>query len=71
MATVHEDGTVTLQLPADVTAGPHRIVAIIEEASTEQISPNTGEFVFTVIDDAEWTGDDSLRREDVYGDDGR
>lgn len=68
--TVPEDRTVMLQLPPDVTTGPHRIIAIIEEPATVLPEP-AKDFVFPVIADAHWPEDMPLRREDLYGDDGR
>lgn len=71
VATVQEDGTVTLQLPADVTAGPHRIIAIIEEPEQAMASKKSLAEDFPVIPGGKWPDDVSLRREDMYGDDGR
>lgn len=69
--TVPADRAVTLQLPPDVTTGPHRIIAIIEEPTGEATAPKPKEFVFPVIPEAQWPADMPLRREDLYGDDGR
>lgn len=72
-AVVHKDGTVTLQLPSDVTAGPHRIIALVEETPTDEAQSHQKEkeFVFPVIEEAEWPDDMPLCREDLYGEDGR
>lgn len=72
VVTVPEDRTVTLQLPAEVGTGRHRIVVVIEDEETNPESEQKPkEFVFPVMPEAQWPDDMPLRREDLYGDDGR
>lgn len=71
VVTVPEDRTVTLQLPPEVTTGPHRIIAIIDEPSELESEAAPKPFVFPVIPEARWPDDMPIRREDLYGDDGR
>jgi hypothetical protein len=72
--TVTADGKVTLQLPPDIPPGEHQIVLIIDEkpvpekAVTKEKRPPLN---FPVITVGSWPADLSLRREDMYGDDGR
>ncbi len=67
---VDAGGRATLQLPADVRPGPHRVSLTIDEA-TAPARP------FRVEDlprhDIPWpfTPGETFRREDLYGDDGR
>ncbi len=69
--TVPEDRTVMLQLPPDVTTGPHRIIAITEETSEASVPMKSLADAFPVIPEAQWPEGLSLRREDMYGDEGR
>ena len=65
---VDEQHRASIQFPADVPPGPHRVVLTIEEA------PST---TFRVEDlprhDFPWpfAPGETFRREDMYGDDGR
>jgi hypothetical protein len=67
---VDEEGKATLQLPADVAPGPHRVSIAIDEA-LPPLQP------FRVEDlprhDIPWPFalDETFRREDLYGDNGR
>ena len=67
---VAAEGKATLQLPADVTPGPHRVSVTIDETS----SPARP---FRVEDlprhDIPWpfAPGETFRREDLHGDDGR
>ena len=69
-AVIGEDRKLTVQLPPDVTPGSHRVVVVIEEAPAAPARP-------AIM--ADWPvhaadlipSDFSLRREDMYGDDGR
>lgn len=69
-AVISDDRRLSLQLPSEVPPGEHRIVLLIDEETSE---PR-----------AAWTMDDwpihdatlvdpnfTMRREDLYGDDGR
>jgi hypothetical protein len=67
-ATVTPDGSLTVQVPPDVTPGTHRIVLVIDEppeARERQLG------AFPVISVGAWPSDLSLRREEMYGDAGR
>ncbi len=66
-ATVRPDGTLVAQVPPDVAPGEHRVILVLEEAVT---TPITGELELPVHDLGPWP-DTSLRRVDLYGDDGR
>ena len=68
-ATVGPDRTLTIQLPPDVTPGEHRVVVVIEETITPR-APRPA-LNFPVHDVGPWPENLSLRREDMYGDDGR
>lgn len=68
-ANVSEEGLITLQVPPDVPRGVCRVVVTIE--TRDSGSPVRKPFVFPVDDYGPWPEDLSLRREDMYGDDGR
>jgi hypothetical protein len=63
---VDESGKATLHLPAEVAPGPHRVVVVIEEAAGP-LAPLT----FASHDVGPWPEDFTVRREEIYGDDGR
>ncbi|KAB8315539.1 hypothetical protein SD81_029570 [Tolypothrix campylonemoides VB511288] len=74
IATVTADGKITVQLPPDIPAGKHKVVVVIDEqplvekqVTKEKRSP----LDFPVIHVGSWPENLSLRREDMYGDDGR
>jgi hypothetical protein len=70
IATVRADHSLTMQVPADVPAGSHRVVVVFEEAAPKKAFSNFF---------ADWPAHDvslvdpqmTFRREDIYGDDGR
>jgi hypothetical protein len=68
-ATVAPDGTLTVQVPPDVTPGTHHIVLVIDDRPREARESPLG--AFPVISVGAWPADLSLRREDMYGDAGR
>jgi hypothetical protein len=68
-ATVTEDRKLIVPVPPDVAPGAHRVVVVIEEAPATE--PKRPKFQFPVIDVGPWPEGLSLRREDMYGDDGR
>ncbi len=70
-ATVTPDGTLTARIPGDIAPGQHSVVIVIDEAVGETAADRTSKLPFPVIDVGEWPGDFSLRREDIYGDEGR
>ncbi len=72
--TVTPEGKVTLQLPADIPAGEHEFLVVIDEKSLSE-KPQTKKKLppldFPVIHVGSWPENLSLRREDMYGDWGR
>jgi hypothetical protein len=68
-ATVAPDGTLTVQVPPDVTPGTHQIVLVIDDRRGEDRDSQLG--AFPVISVGAWPSDLPLRREDMYGDAGR
>jgi len=67
---IDESRLATLQFPADVAPGTHRVVVVIEESPA--FFPNAPTLDdFPVIDVGPWPDDLSMRREDMYGDNGR
>src|SRR5262245_53767346 len=67
-AMITAEGTLTVQVPPDIPPGPHRVVVLIDD------QPGLPEarplHAFPVIHVGAWPADLSLRREDMYGDDG-
>ncbi len=68
LATVTRDGQLAARVPADILPGEHRVILVIEEEPLPQRRP-PGPFPVIHVD--AWPEDLSLRREDLYGDDGR
>lgn len=74
IATVTADGKITLQLPADIPPGEHQVVVIIDEKPLQELEilkEKRPLLDFPVIHVGSWSENLSLRREDMYGDDGR
>ena len=74
IATVTTDGKMTVQLPADISAGEHRVVVVIDEKPLSQKSETKEKrppLDFPVHNCGPWPENLSLRREDMYGDWGR
>jgi hypothetical protein len=69
IATVMPDGTIVAPGPADLAPGEHRVVILVEEHAIAPLGQSLAEF--PVIDVGPWPVHLSLRREDMYGDDGR
>lgn len=65
-ATVRPDGTLVANVPPDVAPGEHRVVLVLEDTATAPSST----LDLPIFDLGSWP-DGSLRREDLYGDDGR
>jgi hypothetical protein len=66
---VDPEHTTTLRLPDDIPPGAYRVTLVIDD---QPIGPKTTDFSdFPVIDVGPWPEGLSLRREDMYGDDGR
>lgn len=63
-ATIREDGTLTVVVPADIGPGEHRIVVVIDDAllvpSRAPLPP------LPAREYGPWPADLSLRREDLY-----
>jgi hypothetical protein len=69
-AIVADDRTVTLKLPEEITPGLHSLVIMIEEGAVGPVAGRSFDD-FPVIDVGPWPEGLSLRRKDIYGDDGR
>ncbi len=69
IGTVTADGTLTVQAPAGVAPGKHRVVVVIEEAPGPEWERSA--FDFPVHDSGPWPEGLSLHREDMYDDWGR
>ena len=69
VASVIAGGTLTLQVPVDVPPGDHQVVLVIDE---RPIPPKKRPPLnFPVDSYGPWPKNLSLRREDMYDDDGR
>lgn len=68
IVTVDEQGMATLKMPPDITPGQHKVVMVIEEQSKRKAPLS-----FPQHDVGPWPfgPNDTFRREDMYGDDGR
>jgi hypothetical protein len=67
--TISEDGYITLKAPPDLLPGVYPAIVVIE--TPDSGTPARKPFVVPVDDCGPWPEDLSLRREDMYGDDGR
>ena len=69
-ARVAEDGTLEVRIPTDLPPGEHEAVIVVGEApAPERRRSQLADF--PVREGGEWLAEVSLRREDLYGDDGR
>lgn len=68
-ATVTQDGQLTLALHLNVPPGQYRVLVVLEEPAP--VSTQRPPLNLPVVDVGTWPEDLSLRREDMYGDDGR
>lgn len=66
---VTPDGRLSVRVPADIPPGQHRVVVVIDEQPVERGSKHLPDF--PVIDPGPWPDNLSLRREDMYGANGR
>jgi hypothetical protein len=66
VAIVTPEGALTLQLqlPPDILPGEHRIVLVIEEASTQQYAPAP----LQAFPWPNWAATSTFRREELYDD---
>ncbi len=71
VATVAADGTLRVKLPPDIAPGQHRVVVVIDEASTDLAQ--RASLPRLTIHVSAWgsLADETFRREDMDGDDGR
>ena len=65
--TVEHDGTMPKQSPVGLPPGTHAAVLVVNEL----VPARPPKPPFPVIEVGPWPTDLSLRREDLYGDDGR
>ncbi len=68
-ATVTAGGLLTAQVPPDIPPGAHRVVVVIDEGRVEK--KERPPLNFPVDSYGPWPANLSLRREDMYDDDGR
>ncbi|MCI0486425.1 MAG: hypothetical protein L0229_07475 [Blastocatellia bacterium] len=68
-ATVSDDGKLIVQVSPDISPVEHRVVVVIEEA--EKAKQMRLPLNFPVDSCGPWPSNLSLRREDMYDDDGR
>lgn len=68
-ATITAEGTLIVQVPPDIPPGPHHIVVWIDDQPG--LPDARARHDFPVIHVGAWPADLSLRREDMYDDDGR
>ena len=64
------EGILTVQVPPEIAPGTHQVVLVIDEAPQPPPGPRPLED-FPMWDCGPWPADLSLRREDMYDDDGR
>lgn len=66
---IDADGMLSIRVPRDIAPGEHRVVVVIEERADEPAPQQHVEL--PALDLGPWPANLSLRREDMYGDDGR
>ena len=69
VVNVGEDRMLTVQLPADLPTGEHSVVVVIEEQPDRRPAFTMKEF--PSHDVGPWPEGLTVRREEIYGDDGR
>ena len=67
-ARVTEDGTLEVRVATDLPPGEHEVVVVVAPPSRPGPPFRVADLP---IHDEPWDGSVSLRREDLYGDDGR
>ena len=75
-ATVDAQHRVTIQLPPDIEPGEHRLTIVVDEAAEPQNGQLPGSsprppLTFSAHDVGPWPEGFTVRREEIYGDDGR
>ena len=68
-AVVTSEGTITLQVPPDISPGKHKVVIVIEEQPTQKEKRPLLDL--PAHDYGLWPANLSLRREDMYDEWGR
>jgi hypothetical protein len=68
-AQVNPNGQLTVDIPVNMPPGKYQVVLVIEEHPAEKKKSPPQDF--PVISVGSWPENLSLRREDMYGDDGR
>lgn len=72
LTEVAPDQMLRIGLPKSVKPGPHRVVVVIEETSSDTSrNKSTGPLRLTKLHLAGWPKTTTFRREDIYGDAGR
>ena len=69
IALITDAGILTVQVPPEIAPGTHQVVLVIDEAPPPPAPQVRADF--PVWDCGPWPADLSLRREDMYDDDGR
>ena len=69
-AMITAEGLLTVQMPPEIPPGTHQVVLVIDETPQPPPKPRALED-FPMWDCGPWPADLSLRREDMYDDDGR
>ncbi len=67
---VADDRTITVKLPETVHPGPHELVIVVAESPSPEVNDFEG-FDFPVDSVDQWPERLSLRREDMYEENGR
>ncbi|MBD2773109.1 hypothetical protein [Iningainema tapete] len=68
-AKITASGELTVNIPGNMPEGEYQVVLVIEERPIEKEKSRLQDF--PVISIGSWPENFSLRREDMYGDDGR
>jgi len=68
-AIVTNEGQLNLNVSVDLAPGQYKVVLVVEENTAQ--TPKQNRLNLPVIDVGPWPENFSLRREDMYGDDGR
>jgi hypothetical protein len=66
---VGEQGTATIQLPADLKPGIHRVLVTVLDGPERPATRSP--LTFSAHDVGPWPEGFTVRREEIYGDDGR
>ena len=69
--TVPADRKLTIQLPEDIEPGAETVVTVTVRPASRRPSSDDSLDWFPTLNVSRWDPSTSLRREDMYGDDGR